>query len=265
MILKVLASASCGNMTLIKLNNKKIIAIDAGVSTKKIKLETNMADFGGLEQIDYLFISHGHNDHILGLESILSNYKVNSLYITQPTFRNVSPIIHNYQVNLEIIQANKEYNFPEFTLYTLDLNHDFPETLGFLIKTFDSKSILRSLVYITDTGFLDFDTIELIKDADIIMLEANYDQTIISTSPIDISIKRRIISPTGHLSNHSFCDILSKIIVRPCIVIAMHISSDRNNYLMINELFKKEIQTKYVATLLFSTKKKYSSLEAINL
>ena len=69
MLVSVLASGSKGNSTLVSFKNINIL-IDAGINAKEVKKRLNNVDL----KIDYIFITHSHDDHIKGLKSIVKEF-----------------------------------------------------------------------------------------------------------------------------------------------------------------------------------------------
>ena len=69
MLVSVLASGSKGNSTLIK-TDKLNILIDAGMNLKYLNEQLSKLDMT-MDDINYLFLTHTHNDHVGALKSII--------------------------------------------------------------------------------------------------------------------------------------------------------------------------------------------------
>ena len=80
MKVNVIGSGSKGNSTLIEFEKSKIL-IDVGFSYKYIKEKLEELEVKPNE-IDYIFITHGHSDHIKGLQVFLNrNNPSEELYL----------------------------------------------------------------------------------------------------------------------------------------------------------------------------------------
>jgi len=253
MLVKVLASGSNGNMTIIKLNNNKVIAIDCGINFNKLKLKLN-EDNILIDKIDYMFITHHHQDHVSGLSSILKKFVVDNIYLSKTAFSELIEIFKEKNTNINIINLDNTLNTPDFNASFIELNHDADETCGIILFSEGKK-----LVYITDTAFLETKYYKAIENADIYIIEASYDDELMKYEP-DIFLKNRIIN--NHLSNTSTFEILGKVVEKPCIFIAMHISLDRNSHYKIIEHYNN-FKLKNIVKLYLSQRKEFTSLEGI--
>ena len=94
-----IASGSSGNCIYVGSDNTHIL-IDAGVSKKKIEEGLNGLDLS-LGDIDAIFVTHEHVDHIAALHTILKKYQI-PIYATNGTIKgniknNVVRVITLYQ------------------------------------------------------------------------------------------------------------------------------------------------------------------------
>jgi phosphoribosyl 1,2-cyclic phosphodiesterase len=263
MKIKVVASCSKGNMTIIKFDNDKTLMIDCGVGVKKLKRECENEDFF-IDSIDYLFLSHGHGDHVSSLNAVLKTYRPKMTFLSKDTYLKVEEIISQNEIDYKIVTSDSMYKTDYFSFYTLLCNHDFRSTLGFIFEFIDS-GINKKIVYLTDSGYVNYEYLDIMKDSDAILLEANHDEEMLKRDHISYVVRRRIGGLDGHLSNKSFCEILDNIITRPVKVIAMHISADRNSPELIKDLFRKTIKRKYNVELHISKGVDSISLETIKI
>ena len=69
-----LASGSEGNCLVIDAEGTHIL-VDAGISTRRIK--TTLEQLGiALAQVDAILITHGHSDHISGLQTLVKRHRI---------------------------------------------------------------------------------------------------------------------------------------------------------------------------------------------
>ena len=106
----------------------------------------------------------------------------------------------------------------------IELSHDSKNILGFLIKA-ENKNI----GIVTDTGIVDKRYFPLLQKMHILFLESNHDVNMLLDSSRPWTLKQRILSPRGHLSNEECATILSSIISpnTECIILS-HLSEECN-------------------------------------
>jgi len=218
MKISIIGSGSKGNSTLIDINNKKIL-IDVGFSYKYIKEKLEKLKIDPKE-IDYLLLTHEHADHIYGLNAFLN--KVKPLLLLKEKLYNLLYEKHEYS-KIQFLEEVQEVDGIKITVF--QLSHDAVDPVGFLIESNE-----ESIVYITDTGYINYKILFKIKDKTYYLIESNHDTELLINGPYPPHLQRRILSDKGHLSNE-FCGVyLSKIIGNNTKkVILMHLSETNNN------------------------------------
>ena len=204
----VIASGSKGNTTLVETKSKNIL-IDAGISSKEIKKRLNK-DIN----IDLLFITHAHVDHIKGLKSVYKEFK--------PTVfsRNDEVIEKNI---CDITYFDKPYILDDLEVSYFNLSHD-SDCIGINIKEGS-----KELVYITDTGYINKKILTNIVNKDMYIIESNHDEKMLMDGPYPRFLKERVISDKGHLSNTTTAKYLQKIIGSNTKTIVLAHLSETNN------------------------------------
>ena len=198
MNIKVLSSGSKGNTTYVDCGNIKFI-IDMGNNCKyvvdKLKgLGINPRD------IDAILITHTHSDHIKGLKSFVNRYNT-KVYITKGMLGDLS-YLETYSI------MDKEcFIIGDVLINTIKTSHDAPDSVGYII-THNNKS----LVYITDTGYINKKYFKLLSNKDIYVLESNHDIELLSNSSYPFYLRQRILGDKGHLSNYDASRYLSLFI-----------------------------------------------------
>lgn len=220
MQISVLSSGSKGNSTLLQTKNTKIL-IDLGVTKsyveqklKEIKVEPN--------DIDAILITHTHVDHIQGLRVFLKKYKP-LLYVTEE----LKSILEEYDLNANyILYEGNKANINDIEINFIKTSHDAPGSIGFVIKTKD-----KSIVYITDTGYINNKYFEVLKNHNLYIMESNHDVTMLMEGNYPHQLKKRILGNKGHLSNDDAAYYLSEFIGdKTKTVILAHLSDDNNTY-----------------------------------
>lgn len=210
----VLSSGSKGNTTFIESGNTKIL-IDLGNSCKYVT--DKLKEIGvSPNEIDAILITHTHIDHVKGLKVFTNKYKTN-VYISNK-MKNDLDYLENYQLIEEII------NIKDLLINTIKTSHDTEESFGYVIE-----SNKKSLVYITDTGYINEKYHKLLSNRNIYILESNHDIEMLHNGPYPLKLRQRILGDKGHLSNYDCSKYLSNFIGNntKCIMLA-HLSQDNN-------------------------------------
>jgi len=215
----ILASGSKGNSTLVINDKEELLLIDAGISYKEIKEKINRYGYD-INNVNHVLVTHEHDDHIKSINSF-SDAKIYSL-------KDIS-VANNY------LEKFKEENINGFSVMALPLSHDV-KCCGYVIK--DSK---ETLVYITDTGYVNYKNIQHIKNADYYIFESNHNVPMLMETKRPFFIKSRILGDEGHLSNEVASDTLCDIIGDNTKQIYLaHISQEANTKeKAINTLYNK--------------------------
>lgn len=213
----VLSSGSKGNSTYVETSSHKYL-IDLGRNKKYIVDKLKEIDVKP-QDIDFILISHSHDDHVSALEGFIKTYKTN-VCVTEEILKNL-PQLKNYE-NLIIYDDN--IALPEDIITSIKVSHDSNDARNFIIE--DGK---YSLCYITDTGYINHKYFKVLENRTIYLFESNHDIEMLQTGPYPAWLKKRVLSDTGHLSNISAGVYLSKFIGKDTKkVILMHLSETNN-------------------------------------
>lgn len=220
----VIASGSNGNSTYIESEGTNFL-IDCGVTYKCIK--ERLEEFNvNIEDLQNVFITHEHIDHVKGL-SILAN-KIPSLkvYLTKGTYQGLKYETKERLKNVCYVGQSDDIKMGNLNVKLIRTHHDVKEPFGLVITEGEKK-----LVYITDTGFIEEKFFMDISNADFYIMESNYDVDVLFSSDRPFELKERINSDLGHLSNYDSALILAKVMgPRTKRILFAHISEDCNFY-----------------------------------
>lgn len=221
----ILASGSKGNSTYIETKNHKIL-IDLG-KNKKYIVDSLKSINVNPNEIDIILISHTHSDHISALETFIKSYHAT---VCMPKEMFISlPSLSNYD-HIKIYED--EIIFDDLKIISIKSSHDAIDSRNFIIEE-DNKS----LVQITDTGYIKSKYFKMLRNRDVYFIESNHDVEMLTHGPYPDFLKKRVLSDEGHLSNISTGFYLSKLIGE----------NTKNVYLMhlseVNNTKKKALET----------------------
>jgi phosphoribosyl 1,2-cyclic phosphodiesterase len=208
----ILASGSSGNLTLLETARTRLL-IDAGLG-KRETLARLAAIEMTVDHLDGILITHEHADHCNGLPQMLALWKA-PLYVTEPTLdslrRCLPETFGKRIIGIETIHAGQRFMVGDIEVHAFAIPHDAVDPIGFTFRCQGAKMAL-----VTDLGYMP----ELVKvhlrDSDCLLLESNHDLDMLKVGPYPWVVKQRVLSRTGHLSNHA-------------VSVLAHVSRENNN------------------------------------
>lgn len=217
-----IASGSSGNCQYIQTDKVKLL-IDAGLSGKRIQ---NGLESVGIDPktLDGILVTHEHKDHIKGVGILSRRFNI-PIYANNNTWDNMRSYLGKLEdKNIQIINTNDDFNIKNLNISTFNTSHDAVDSLGYSFE-FNNKKV--SIV--TDTGIIDDNIKNKIKNSDILMLESNHDIEMLKVGRYPYFLKKRILSNIGHLSNETAGNIISDIFTgkRQRVLLA-HLSEENN-------------------------------------
>lgn len=217
MKIKILASGSKGNSSLIICDNTKLL-IDIGLSFARIKSHLELNGIN-INDITGLLITHSHSDHIKGLKTFIKETDI-KIYIPKDMYHELEEIVPiDRCVFIEDI-----FNINDVNIELIHTSHDTDFSVGYI---FEYKK--KTLVYVTDTGYINRRYLKKMEDKNVYVIESNHDEAMLMDGPYPRFLKERVISDRGHLSNKTTAGYLKKIVTdnTKCVVLA-HISEKNN-------------------------------------
>ncbi len=228
----VLSSGSKGNSTLITTNKIKIL-IDLGTTCAYIEKTLQKINIDANE-ISGILVTHIHMDHIKGLKVFIKKYDP-VIYVTEKLLPLLEKEIGSFRYKL--YNGVKEY-IEDLEINVIKTSHDAEESIGFIIKHESA-----SLVYITDTGYINKKYFDILKNNNVYILESNHDVKMLMDGPYPYYLKQRVNSDKGHLSNKQASSYLCKFIGNNTKkIIFAHISEHNNTEEKVIETFNEELR-----------------------
>ena len=192
MLLTTFASGSTGNCALVRAGGGNIL-IDAGISMKRIR--ENLALSGLLpEDLAGILITHEHSDHISGLEMMIK-YHGTPVYAPETLAGSLRLSVRGADNRLRVIPVGEGFELGCMRVTAFRTPHDTDESVGYRIECG------CTLGFATDMGCVTDGVLDALYGCEAALIEANHDTDMLMRGPYPPHLKRRILSPRGHLSN----------------------------------------------------------------
>lgn len=213
-----LGSGSRGNATLVKAGRTTLM-IDCGFSTKETcrrlaSVETEPTD------IDAIIVTHEHGDHVRGVGTFSRRYKL-PVWMSCGT----AQYFRDEKINIQQINVHQSFQVGDIQVEPVPVPHDAREPCQFV---FSAKN--RRFGLLTDVGSITPHIVQSYADCDAMLLEFNHDSEMLAGSAYPASVKQRIASELGHLSNSQSCELLRQLLPGALrFVVAAHLSESNNS------------------------------------
>jgi phosphoribosyl 1,2-cyclic phosphodiesterase len=224
----VLASGSKGNSALVS-SSRTSLLVDAGLSRRE--LLRRMAACGeAAGELDAILVTHEHGDHVSGLHVLAKRLKI-PVYMTDATHEAYRRSVRDSAGNrvclerLETFQAGCAFQIGDVAVMPFTIPHDAVDPVGF---TFTSDGIKVGVC--TDLGYMPSSVKHHLRGCHVLMIESNHDVEMLRVGPYPWSVKQRVMSRVGHLSNAALADFLMKDYDRGAeYLILAHLSEENNH------------------------------------
>jgi phosphoribosyl 1,2-cyclic phosphodiesterase len=219
----VLASGSSGNAALLATENTRIL-VDAGLTMKELR--RRLAAIGeDLASIDGIVITHEHSDHVAGLPVLARSRDVRAaIYVTHLA----APEIDWGEARpprLEMFQSGADFQIGDVEVQSFGIPHDTIDPVGFC---FAAQGVRIGVV--TDLGYIPESVKFHLRRTDLLLLESNHDLDMLKVGPYPWSVKQRVMSRVGHLSNLGMSDYLIEDLDRSTSNLVLGHLSEQNNH-----------------------------------
>ncbi len=218
-LVSMLASGSKGNAAFIRCGQTRIL-IDAGISCRRI--EKGLRRYGcELRDLDAVFITHEHADHVNGLATLLKKTTM-PVYTTQETWQQIGRKVEAYPDRF--VRLSKRVGLKEIQVVPFSISHDAARPVGYTVYHGGSKITLA-----TDLGYISADVAAAAAYSDILILEANHDEEMLKNGPYPYALQQRILSRWGHLSNRAAAEFLTQLPGKGMMKVLLAHRSEKNN------------------------------------
>lgn len=219
----ILGSGSAGNACLVCCGETRIL-IDAGLSARRLTERLTLCGVA-VETLHAILLTHEHGDHT-------SAIKVLSKKLSIPIYANpLTAEALRFQNGFtceswKLFATGSSFSIGDISVETFSVPHDAADPVGFVIKNRETR-----FAVLTDLGIATQSVMERIRGVDGILIETNYEEQLLDQdTKRPWSIKQRIASRHGHLSNSAAAELLAGAATeRLKTVILGHLSRDCNS------------------------------------
>lgn len=220
-----IASGSSGNCIYVGSDTTNIL-VDTGISGKKVEFGLNALDLT-MKDLDGIFVTHEHSDHVKGLGVIARKCGI-PIYATAGTIRAMEEngslgkmpegIFHT-------IQEDVSCKIGDLEVRPFQISHDAAQPVGYCVHHGEKKVGIA-----TDMGTYDEYIVDNLTGLDALVLEANHDVNMLQVGSYPYYLKRRILGKRGHLSNEDAGKLLCRLLHDNMKDIFLGHLSKENNY-----------------------------------
>lgn len=215
MRLTTFASGSSGNCALLSMDGVHLL-LDAGISCRRIRQQLRLS---GLEpeSLSGVLITHSHRDHICGLDVLLRACPLPVL-ASAGVSRELRKSVAGVESCLRELPLDTPTEFSGLRLRCFPTPHDTAYSVGWRVEGSERFALA------TDMGTVTESVRRGLLGADAALIEANHDVELLRYGPYPVSLKRRILSDRGHLSNAA------------CAALARELEESGTRYLILGHL-----------------------------
>jgi phosphoribosyl 1,2-cyclic phosphodiesterase len=106
---------------------------------------------------------------------------------------------------VEYFRAGQDFCIGDIDVNPFTIPHDAADPCGFV---FHARHESIRMAVATDLGYVPPNVKQALKGVDVLLLESNHDLEMLKDGPYPWSVKQRVLSRVGHLSNHACAEFL---------------------------------------------------------
>jgi phosphoribosyl 1,2-cyclic phosphodiesterase len=214
----ILGSGSSGNALVLESGDTRIL-IDAGFPTRILARRLEIAGIAP-QSITALVVTHEHHDHARGVAAAIRKWKWRAI-ATRGTIRACPALM-----GATVIEASTPCQVGAIEILPVPIPHDANEPVG-IVATDRTSGSRVGIAY--DLGGLTQTVRSALADLDLLVIEANHDETMLRRGPYPRSVMQRIAGHYGHLSNRAAAELVRSV-AKPSLrhVILAHLSERCN-------------------------------------
>ncbi len=189
----LLASGSKGNALLIESGRTRLL-IDAGLAAREIRHRLELVGVAA-DTLSGLLVTHEHTDHVRGLGPLVRQLRLPVFLHTR--LAGVLGDVGRTDCVREFSDG-ENFQIDDLTIQAFRVTHDALAPVGFVLAGEEGKVGVA-----TDLGIATRLVTERLQGCRVLILETNHDEEMLRDGPYPWSLKQRVRSNHGHLSNES--------------------------------------------------------------
>jgi len=203
----VLASGSRGNCAVVASSTTRLL-VDTGLSGREtVKRLRQLGE--RTDQFSAILITHEHSDHVAGLQRLAAKLNV-AVYMTAPTHHAWNKAMRDEEGKVpqlgkvEHFAAGRSFQIGDIAVTPFTIPHDAADPVGF---TFRMEGV--KVGFATDLGYMPVSVRDHLRGCDVLVMESNHDVEMLRSGPYPWSVKQRVMSRVGHLSNDALAEFFT--------------------------------------------------------
>lgn len=219
----VLGSGSSGNATLVEADGVRVL-VDAGFSGRDLERRMRAVDIEAAT-LAAIVVTHDHGDHTRGMGVLARRFGI-PLYITDVTRRACAKLLTGAE-EVRAYDASRRFRIGTLEVEPFLTVHDAADPVAVTVREVETG---HRLGIATDLGRPTAAVRHALAGCHLLLLEANHDDAMLRTGPYPWSVKQRIASSHGHLSNRAAAE-LARELCHPDLagVVLAHLSEHCNS------------------------------------
>jgi phosphoribosyl 1,2-cyclic phosphodiesterase len=203
----VLASGSRGNSTMVQSSSTRIL-VDAGISCRETFKRIKSAGHDP-HSLDAIVITHEHSDHVYGLLVLARKLNI-PVFMTGATHHAWARSLRDADgecprlAKLEVFSSGRSFQIGDIAITPFTIPHDAVDPVGF---TFRAEGVKVAVA--TDLGYMPASVCDQLRNCDVLVIESNHDLEMLRVGPYPWSVKQRVMSRVGHLSNDALAEFFA--------------------------------------------------------
>lgn len=226
--ISMLASGSRGNCAVVSSSSTKIL-VDAGISCREtFKRMKSLGE--DPRTLSAILITHEHCDHIYGLATLAKKLRI-PIFMTGATHQAWARAMRDENgvrpqlERLERFESGHSFQVGDIAVKPFTIPHDAADPVGF---TFRAEGIKVGIA--TDLGYLPASVRDHLRGCDVLVMESNHDLEMLRGGPYPWSVKQRVMSRVGHLSNLALADFFTNDYDNSATFVVLAHLSEQNNH-----------------------------------
>lgn len=240
----VLGSGSAGNSTLVEAGGARVL-IDAGFSGRDLERRLRAVEVDP-SSLSAIVITHDHGDHTRGMGVLARRFRL-PLYLTQRTRRACAALLSGEE-DVRTYRSEETFAIGAIAVRPFLTVHDAADPVA--VTVCDTATGAR-LGIATDLGRPTTAVRAALAGCHMLVLEANHDDALLWNGPYPWSVKQRIASSHGHLSNRAAAQ-LARELHHPNLrrVVLAHLSEHCNSAALASDVIGAALaRVRYRGTL----------------